>query len=169
MSGSSYYYSKDCRRVPVPGFTGSDYISRGSSTTKSHRPHHVALVLFLHSLPPRGFELGRSSPRALVMAAFFNKSLVWKELSGFTKPVVIRASQECVHKGDASPAGDVDPPTVKSITPRLPRHSLNILCHHHHHQSRVPPELKTLFAPSPLEKVLVIGGQRLLTTTRRQH
>ena len=124
---------------------------------------------FSHSLPPRGFEPGRSSPRALVMAAFFNKSLVWKELSGFTKPVLARASQECVHKGDASPAGDVDPPTLKSITPRLPRHSLNILCHHYHHQSRVPPELKTLFAPSPLEKVLVIGGQRLLMTTRPQH
>lgn len=54
VSGSSYYYSKDCRRVPVPGFTGSDYISRGSSTTKSHRPHHVALVLFFALIATEG-------------------------------------------------------------------------------------------------------------------
>ena len=34
--------------------------------TKSHRPYHVALVLFfifsLHSLRPRGFELGHIVP-----------------------------------------------------------------------------------------------------------
>ena len=54
------------------------------------------------------------------MAAFFNKSLVWKELSGFTKPVVTRASQECVYKGDASPAGDVEPPHTEIDNPSPP-------------------------------------------------